>query len=114
MTVTPSPEARQKPRHRIIEAALIRSGDVSISCAIRNLSETGAALEVGQHSVVPDQFTLIVFLGWSEIYSCTVVWRKERRVGVSFLPADGSSKSAASRPTEAGPALGSSSPDAPV
>ena len=95
MTVTPLAEARKNKRHRIIEAALIRSRDVSISCAIRNLSETGAALEVGPQTDVPDRFTLIVFLGRAKIYSCTVIWRKERRVGVSFLPVEGRPKNAA-------------------
>ena len=97
MTVTPPAEARKNKRYRIIEAALIRSGDLSISCAVRDLSETGAALEVGPQTEVPDQFTLIAFHGRSKIYSCNVIWRKERRIGVSFLP-EGRPQ-AASKPT---------------
>jgi hypothetical protein len=83
MTVIDLTEARKARRPRVLDMALIRFGDVSISCVIRNLTNAGAALDVGPHSAVPDQFTLIV-LAKMQISSCTVVWRKERRIGVSF------------------------------
>ena len=37
-------ELRKKPRRRVLYTGLIRFGDVSVSCVIRNLSEIGAAL----------------------------------------------------------------------
>lgn len=85
MTVIDLKEARKAGRRRVIEVALIRFGDNSMCCAVRNFSETGAALDIGAHSVIPDQFTLIMISPTRKIYSCNVVWRKERRVGVSFL-----------------------------
>jgi hypothetical protein len=47
------------------------------------MSEAGAALDIGSQIGIPDQFTLIV-VPKKKIYSCTVVWRKERRIGVAF------------------------------
>jgi len=76
-------ETRKKPRSRVLDTGLIRFGDVSVPCVIRNLSETGAALDAAPQSVVPVQFTLIV-VRTKKIHSCTVVWRKGARVGVSF------------------------------
>ena len=83
MTVTDLKEARKSRRRRVIDVALIRFGDMSVCCPVRNLSEAGAALDVGPQSGIPDQFTLIV-VAEKKIYSCNVVWRKGRRIGVAF------------------------------
>ena len=56
---------------------------MSICCVVRNLSEAGAALDIGSQIGIPQQFTLIV-VPKKKIYSCSVVWRKERRIGVAF------------------------------
>jgi hypothetical protein len=76
-------EARKTPRRKVLDTGLIRFGDFSVACVIRNLSEIGAALDASPRSFVPDQFTLIV-VRKKKIYSCTVIWRKGTRVGVSF------------------------------
>ena len=64
----------------------------SINCLVRNLSETGAAIEVPNESGIPAQFELrIVRLGL--IMLCRVVRRKDYRIGVAFVrtaPGDGS------------------------
>ncbi len=80
---TTKAEARKTPRRKVLDTGLIRFGDFSVACVIRNLSEIGAALDVAPQSVLPDQFTLIV-VRKKKIYSCTVIWRKGTRVGVSF------------------------------
>ena len=77
-------EARKKFRNRVLDTGLIRFGDMSVACFLRNLSEAGAALDVGPQSSIPDQFTLIV-IQKRKIYSCNVIWRKGARIGVSFL-----------------------------
>jgi hypothetical protein len=46
-------------------------------------SKGGLALDVGSQGGIPDQFTLIV-VAEKKIYSCNVIWRKERRIGVAF------------------------------
>jgi PilZ domain len=76
-------DRRKAARSTVLDAALIRFGDVSVCCAVRDLSEGGAALNIGKQTGIPDQFTLIVPRG--KIYSCTVIWRKGRRIGVSFI-----------------------------
>ena len=78
-------EARKTPRRRVLEIGLIRFGDMPMgwSCVVRNLSKAGAALDIGSHVSIPDRFTLIV-LPEKKIYSCHVIWRKERRIAVQF------------------------------
>ena len=80
---TADTEARNTPRRKVLDSGLIRFGDFSVPCVIRNLSEIGAALDAAPQSFVPDQFTLIV-VRKKKIYSCTVIWRKGTRLGVSF------------------------------
>jgi hypothetical protein len=83
MTVVDLAEARKASRRHALDMALIRFGDMSVSCFIRNLTDAGAALHVGPQGDLPDQFTLIV-VAKKKIYSCNVVWHKDRRIGVSF------------------------------
>ena len=83
MTVIDLAEARKARRRRVLDMALIRFGEMSASCVIRNLTDAGAALDVGPQNDIPDQFTLIA-VAKKKIYSCNIVWRKNRRIGVSF------------------------------
>jgi hypothetical protein len=76
-------EARKTARRSVLDMGLIRFGELSMSCVLRNMSEAGAALDIGSQVGIPDQFTLIV-LPQKKIYSCNIIWRKERRIGVAF------------------------------
>jgi hypothetical protein len=60
MTVIDFAEARKTKRRRVLDTGLIRYGNMSICCVVRNLSEAGAALDIGSQVGIPDQFTLIV------------------------------------------------------
>ncbi|MET3846062.1 PilZ domain-containing protein [Bradyrhizobium sp. OAE829] len=80
---TEDTEARSTPRRKVLDSGLMRFGDFCVPCVIRNLSEIGAALDAAPQSFIPDQFTLIV-VRKKKIYSCTVIWRKGARLGVSF------------------------------
>lgn len=84
MTAIDLTEARKAKRRLVINMALIRFGEMSICCTVRNLSEEGAALDVGSPVGIPDQFTLIAVTQKKKVYSCKVVWRSKRRVGVAF------------------------------
>jgi hypothetical protein len=86
MKVNEIKEARKTSRRRSLDPALIRFGDASASCVVRNLSEAGAALDIGTQVGIPDRFTLIV-VSKRKIFSCTVVWREDRRIGVAFTDA---------------------------
>lgn len=76
-------EHRAAQRRRILKAASISFGGGAIDCTIRNLSETGASLDVISPVGIPDRFTLIVDADRSEL-PCRIVWRKEMRIGVRF------------------------------
>jgi len=74
---------RIAPRRRILKAGTIEFGGRALDCIVRNLSETGAALEVVTPLFIPDRFTLFIP---SDQFKrpCHIVWRKEKRVGVAF------------------------------
>lgn len=72
------------PRTRTLKGGKIiwdRNGS-SVRCTVRNLSETGAKIEVHQ-PVLQNTFDL-VFDDQSH-RSCRVIWRKEPLIGVKFL-----------------------------
>jgi hypothetical protein len=76
-------EVRRAKRRQVLDMGLIRFGDISICCVLLDLSDVGAALDVGPRGAIPDQFTLIAFPN-KKIHLCNVVWRKGRRIGVAF------------------------------
>jgi PilZ domain-containing protein len=74
---------RIAPRRRILKAGSIECGGGAIDCTVRNLSETGAALEVVSPLFIPDHFTLVVQTEHLK-RQCQIVWRKAKRIGVTF------------------------------
>jgi hypothetical protein len=78
-------EKRQVQRQRALKGGSIGfGGGARIDCVIRNLSETGAALDVQSPIGIPDDFTL--FVNQEETKrSCHVAWRSTNRIGVRFL-----------------------------
>jgi PilZ domain-containing protein len=77
-------ERRNAPRMRTLKAAKIILSDKSprIDCAVRNLSGTGARLEVSTSFGVPTKFDLILD---GERRHCRVAWMNETMIGVSFI-----------------------------
>jgi hypothetical protein len=76
-------ETRIATRHRVQKAATIEFGGVAIDCTIRNLSTTGALLELSSAVRIPQEFTLVV-PGDALRLPCATVWRTEYRMGVHF------------------------------
>ena len=76
-------ELRVAPRRRTLKAGTIEFSGGGIDCTVRNISETGAALEVVSPLFIPDHFTLFVP---SDQFKrpCHIVWRKEKRIGIEF------------------------------
>lgn len=74
---------RVASRRRVLKAGSIEFGGGEFECTIRNVSETGAALEVMTPLYIPDRFTLVVQSEQSK-RACRVIWRKQRRIGVTF------------------------------
>ena len=52
-------EHRITTRQRVLKAGTIEFGGGAISCMVRNISATGAALEVTSQLGIPAQFTLV-------------------------------------------------------
>jgi hypothetical protein len=76
-------ETRASPRHRVLKAGTIEFGGGAIDCVVRNLSATGAALEISSHVGIPERFALVVPSDGLHL-RCDVVWRKNFRIGVTF------------------------------
>ena len=56
----------------------------AIDCIIRNMSETGAALEVESPVGIPDDFSLLIKPEYIK-RNCHIVWRAGTRIGVQFV-----------------------------
>ncbi|AWL98899.1 PilZ domain-containing protein [Bradyrhizobium amphicarpaeae] len=76
-------ERRDKARHRVLKSGTIEFGGGAIDCTVRNFSDTGAALDVTSPVGIPERFTLFIPADGTHL-ACTVVWRKEKRIGVKF------------------------------
>ena len=77
-------ETRIAPRFRVSKPAQIEYGGDKTPCTIRDLSVTGAALELSDRSAtIPQAFTLIVPDDKLKL-PCRVVWRTAFRMGVTF------------------------------
>ncbi len=76
-------ETIRAPRQRVLKAGAIHFGGGVIDCTVRNLSATGAALDVVSPVGIPERFTLAVIADKLRL-PCQVVWRKQRRIGVAF------------------------------
>jgi hypothetical protein len=76
-------ETRAAPRYRVTKPAHIVYRGEKIACVVRDLSITGAALEVSDPTLIPAEFTLVVPEDGLKL-SCRVVRRIDFRIGVAF------------------------------
>ena len=65
------------------KSAMIEFEGGAFSCAVRNLSDTGAALDVPACVGIPHEFKLRIETDRVTRH-CRVVWRREIRIGVAF------------------------------
>jgi hypothetical protein len=78
-------ERRTIERRQMQKAAKIvwNNGSAVLDCTLRNVSKTGAMMEVPSALTVPEEFEL----RWdnnAQRQCCIVVWRKLDRVSVKF------------------------------
>ncbi|MHA6297998.1 PilZ domain-containing protein [Devosia sp. CAU 1758] len=78
-------ERRIAPRRNTLIHASIAMGFSTVPCIVRNVSETGAKLEVGRVTGIPDRFDLIV--PGHRPQPCRVVWRALKELGVEYQAA---------------------------
>ena len=77
-------EHRTQSRRRALKAGVIAFNQAGgISCTLRNVSATGACLEVESPLGIPATFDLVVESDHMT-RPCRVVWRHEHRIGVEF------------------------------
>ena len=77
-------ETRIAPRFRVSKAATIEvGGGRQINCVVRNLSVTGAAIELSDPRGIPDSF-LLVMLDDGLRLPCRIVRRGGYLIGVAF------------------------------
>jgi hypothetical protein len=76
-------ESRAAFRHRVQKAAWIEHGGEKIPCTVRDLSLSGASLELFDPKSAPARFTLVI-PGDKLALACQVVRRMEFRIGIKF------------------------------
>jgi PilZ domain len=74
-------EHRIANRQRVLKAGKIEFGGGAIDCTVRNISATGAALDVTSPVGIRAQFTLVTE---GNRLPCHIVWRKVKRIGIAF------------------------------
>ena len=77
-------ERRRAARQGGFKAGMIESGQAGgVRCMIRNISSTGAFLELAAPTDLHDKFVLVVLSDHRQ-RNCEVVWRQRHRFGVAF------------------------------
>ena len=78
-------ENRQEVRHRTLKAGKIAFNQnfSVVDCMIRNMSTSGACLQVESAVGIPERFELLIDADHSKRY-CRVAWKTESRIGVAF------------------------------
>jgi PilZ domain len=76
-------ERRAIPRKPVLMSGAIQFAGGAINCLVRNMTISGAALDVADPHDIPERFNLVFKADGSHI-PCHVVWRQEERIGVAF------------------------------
>ena len=74
---------RRATRRDVRRSAKISFARQSLTCMVRNVSATGAAIEAANLAEIPDSFRLVMEME-TAARRCAVVWRKEKQIGVEF------------------------------
>jgi hypothetical protein len=77
-------ERRAAQRHRVLKQGMLAfSGGGGADCTVRNLSESGARIEIANPVGLPACFTLVIAADHF-LHHCHAVWSADRRIGVAF------------------------------
>ena len=76
-------EKPRSPRHRVLKGAFIVISEKApkLECTVRNISDTGAALQVSTTFGLPQAFDID-----GVRRRCHVAWRADIKIGVFFEP----------------------------
>ena len=76
-------ERRAISRNPVLMSGAIKFAGGTINCLVRDMTISGAALDVTNPNDIPEHFSL-VFKADSTQIPCHVIWRQEGRIGVAF------------------------------
>jgi hypothetical protein len=77
-------EKRAAPRHRVLKGGTLAFDDgCSVDCTVRDMSSSGARIEVANPIGVPHYFTLVIAAD-QFVRPGHAVWRNEQRIGIAF------------------------------
>lgn len=81
-------DKRRERRQALSHVAAIASteGALVTACAVRDISLSGARLEVEPGHEIPDEFVLLLSRNGRARRRCTVMWRSDTEIGVRFHP----------------------------
>jgi hypothetical protein len=78
------PERRKSARSRVLKSAKLVLGRSSIiDCVVRNLTNTGARIQIANTVELPRDFEM-TFDGGHSIRPCRLIWRSVTETGVEF------------------------------
>ena len=76
-------ERRAVPRKPVLMSGAIQFAGGAVNCLVRDMSISGAALDVAESRDIPEHFNLVFKADGTPI-PCHVVWRQEEQIGVAF------------------------------
>jgi hypothetical protein len=76
-------ERRAPPRKPVLMSGAIQFAGSAINCLVRDMTISGAALDVAEPHDIPERFNLVFKADGTHI-PCHVIWRQEERIGVAF------------------------------
>ncbi|OKO84952.1 PilZ domain-containing protein [Bradyrhizobium sp. AS23.2] len=77
-------EKRTAQRYRVFKGGAITFEDGGIACTVRNISASGAAIDLENPVTLPQSFTLSIARD-NFVRNCRTVWRNDKRVGLAFV-----------------------------
>lgn len=77
-------EKRAAQRHRVFKSGTITFENSGIACTVRNMSDSGAAIDLENPVILPQSFTLSISRD-NFVRNCRPVWRNDKRIGLAFV-----------------------------
>ena len=76
-------EKRAAPRHRVLKHGTLAFGGGGVDCMVRNISSSGARLDIATPVGLPSTFTLVIQTDQFR-RRCHPFWSSADRIGVAF------------------------------
>jgi len=78
-------DKRKARRHRMrVDARLVLDSGELCDCALSDVSDRGARINVHDSEIIPENFVLLLAGNAGARRQCRVIWRKHQQVGVKF------------------------------